>query len=220
MNAPDVSRKRVWMSRLFVGVYWGGFVLLLFGPGSFSAAAVMMVSPLLLMLLPTRGVEPRDPPQVMTRRRWQAVAAAAAAGVALSGILRWPAAADPVGWAGTMSWMQAFIGMWCLATVAVLGRHTRRRERVDGDEPGAGLWPSPLIMRIVGVQFVFLLAGAFTEAVIPWTATTAGRQTMSAAAVGLAVAAATLFAVSGDAGLSGLRQSIRRRGGERAAQPA
>ena len=144
----------------------------------------------------------------------------AAAGVALSGILRWPAAADPVGWAETMSWMQAFIGMWCMATVAVMGRHTRRCEFVDGGEPGADSWPSPLIMRIVGAQFVFLFAGAFTEVVIPWTATTVGRQTMSAAAVGLAVAAATLFAVSGDAGLSGLRQSIARRGGERAAQPA
>ena len=71
-----------------------------------------------------------------------------------------------------------------------------------------------------GVQLVFLFVGAFTDAVIPWTATTAGRQTMSAAAVGLAVAAATLFAASGDAGLSGLRQSIARIGGERAAQPA
>ena len=104
-----------------------------------------------------------------------------------------------------------------MATVAVMSRHARRCELVDGGEPGADSWPSPL-MRIVGAQFVFLFAGAFTEVVIPWTATTAGRQTMSAAAVGLAVAAATLFAVSGDAGLYELRQSIARRGGEQVAQ--
>ena len=218
MNAPDVSRRRVWRSRFFVGVCWGGFGLwLLFGPArSFSAATVMMISPLLLMLLPIRGVEPRDPPQVMTRRRWQAVAAVATIGAALSWILRWPAAADPVGWAETMSWMQAFIGMWCAATAAVMSRHTRRCEFVDGVAPD---WPSPL-MRIVGAQFVLWFAGACTELVIPWTATTAGRQAMNAAAVGLAVAAATLFAVSGDAGLYGLRQSIARRGGEQAAQLA